>query len=528
MSLISTWSTVANANGTLGGTPQYWPEGQAPSTVNDCARLMMATLRSQWNDAEWFNWGYTVTKVSGTSFSVITASANTVTLPAAFEVAARIKLYGTSTIYGTITTVSVSALSTLVTFTPDAGSLTNSFSSVFNSIISPTNTAIPGLNIPTDVITQKCPQIYAVDTGATNSAQITLTPVLSAYAAGQMINFKAAAPNTGAITLQVDVLGVQSIKNSAGSNLSSGDIVAGQIVTVVYNGTYFQLVSGAGGGGGGSSDAVISSITQAAHGFSVGQVLYINSSTYTLANASAASTAEVVGIIETVPTVNTFTLVTGGHITGLSGLTPGAVYFLSGLMAGALTATPPTTANYVNKPLLVADSSTSGYFINYRGEIISTVPTSSLVVQRVSTQTGAVATGTTALPIDDTIPQKTEGDQFMSLSITPLDAAHILEIRVQIYGSESGAASYESVIGALFQDTTTNAIATMVGATSPYTTSTTTLNFTYIMTAGTTSSTTFKVRSGNPTGTFTFNGSGAARQFGGVLCSSIEITEYTT
>src|SRR5512147_2589722 len=124
MSLISTWSTVANANGTLGTTPQYWPEGQAPSTVNDCARLMMATIRTQWNDAAWFNWGYTVTRVSGTSFTVVTASWNTVTLPAAFEANGRIKLLDTSTLYGTITTVSASGASTLVTFTPDAGSLT--------------------------------------------------------------------------------------------------------------------------------------------------------------------------------------------------------------------------------------------------------------------------------------------------------------------------------------------------------------------------------------------------------------------
>ena len=32
--------------------------------------------------------------------------------------------------------------------------------------------------------------------------------------------------------------------------------------------------------------------------------------------------------------------------------------------------TQPTTVGYVSKPLLVADSTTSGYFINYRGEVI--------------------------------------------------------------------------------------------------------------------------------------------------------------
>lgn len=256
MSLISTWSTVADANGTLGGTPNYWPEGQAPSTVNNCARLMMATIRSQWNDAAWFNWGYTVTRVSGNSFTVVTASWNTVTLPAAFEANARIKLLDSSTLYGTITTVSVSALSTLVTFTPDAGSLTSSFSSVYNSIIPATNTPIPGLNIPTDVVTQKTQQIYAADTGATNSAQITLVPTLNAYATGEIINFKAANTNTGATTLQVDALGTKTIKkDGGGSDLAAGDIIAGQMVSVLYDGTNFQMVcpTASGGGGGGTA-----------------------------------------------------------------------------------------------------------------------------------------------------------------------------------------------------------------------------------------------------------------------------------
>ena len=91
MSLISTWSTVANDNGTLGTTPFYWPEGQAPSTVNDCARLMMATIRTQWNDAQWFNWGYTTSRVAGNSFTVITASWNTVTVANVFATGGRIR-----------------------------------------------------------------------------------------------------------------------------------------------------------------------------------------------------------------------------------------------------------------------------------------------------------------------------------------------------------------------------------------------------------------------------------------------------
>ena len=51
-----------------------------------------------------------------------------------------------------------------------------------------------------------------------------------------------------------------------------------------------------------------------------------------------------------------------------------------------------------------------------------------MCVQIQSTQTGAVATGTTVIPLDDSIPQNTEGDEYMSLSITPSDASNILII----------------------------------------------------------------------------------------------------
>ena len=46
------------------------------------------------------------------------------------------------------------------------------------------------------------------------------------------------------------------------------------------------------------------------------------------------------------------------------------------------------------------------------------------------------------------------------------------------------------------------------------------------MTAGTISSTTFKLRAGSDgAGTITMNGNGGARKFGGALISSITITE---
>lgn len=147
-------------------------------------------------------------------------------------------------------------------------------------------------------------------------------------------------------------------------------------------------------------------------------------------------------------------------------------------------------------------------------------------VQRVSTLTGAVATGTTVIPADDTIPQNTEGDQYMSLAITPKASANILVITV---ACNISANSGEGPCVALFQDSTANALAAARGGVSingqnfPAV-----VTFNHIMTAGTTSATTFKVRAGSTAaGTNTFNGSAGSRLYGGIMASSIVITEYT-
>lgn len=148
--------------------------------------------------------------------------------------------------------------------------------------------------------------------------------------------------------------------------------------------------------------------------------------------------------------------------------------------------------------------------------------TGSKVGQVVQTQTGAVATGTTTIPLDDTIPQQTEGDQYLSLAITPLNASSTLIIEVVITLANSAAVTE---IVALFQDSTANALAAVAesfdSAGSHYV-----IAFSHRMTAGTTSSTTFKVRAGGAaSGTTTLNGAGGSRRFGGVCVSGMTITE---
>lgn len=145
-------------------------------------------------------------------------------------------------------------------------------------------------------------------------------------------------------------------------------------------------------------------------------------------------------------------------------------------------------------------------------------------IQIVGNSTSAVSTGTTIIPLDDTIPQNTEGDQYMTQAITPTSATSKLVIEVVVMGAHSVAATDHIV--ALFQDSTANALAAVANnqATANGRTTTT---LKHIMTAGTTSSTTFKIRvGGHQAGTFTFNGHSSTRDFGAITKSSIYITEY--
>jgi hypothetical protein len=143
------------------------------------------------------------------------------------------------------------------------------------------------------------------------------------------------------------------------------------------------------------------------------------------------------------------------------------------------------------------------------------------VQQRVTTETGAFATGSTAMPYDDTIPQSTEGDQYMSLAITPRSATSKLTIEVVFNYAVSTSAG---TVIALFQDSTANALMAVPGPISSQ--GVQSVSFSHTMTSGTTSSTTFKVRAGsNDASAIYFNGLSAARLLGGVMGSSITITE---
>jgi hypothetical protein len=204
--------------------------------------------------------------------------------------------------------------------------------------------------------------------------------------------------------------------------------------------------------------------------------------------------------------------------------TEGFFYLPSG--SGPPTGTPdqtpdgfaPSYWDHTDKKLYVYDS---GWILTNPD---APPPPAQNFLQTVSFETGAVATGTTSIPLDDTIPQNTEGDQYMSLSITPKSSTSKLLIDVVFVGSNSAPSD---IILALFQDSGANALAAMSSFVDTAT-ARRMLGFRHVMTSGTTAATTFKLRAGpqaNVGGTLTFNGFSGNRLFGGAMASSIVISE---
>lgn len=79
------------------------------------------------------------------------------------------------------------------------------------------------------------------DTGVANAYVVTFNPVPIAYPL--MIQFKAAHANTGASTINPNGLGAKSIKKNVSIDLAAGDIPAGGVAYLIYDGTYYQLIN---------------------------------------------------------------------------------------------------------------------------------------------------------------------------------------------------------------------------------------------------------------------------------------------
>lgn len=160
-------------------------------------------------------------------------------------------------------------------------------------------------------------------------------------------------------------------------------LTAGKVLTSGSDGNSFW-----GDGGAGSGAASVINVPQSAHGFSVGHLVRYDGTAgvqkYVKSMADNGTNADVAGIVSAVADADNFTITTGGVVNSLTGLTPGATYFLSATTAGAYTTVEPTAATAISKPVLMALSATSAIFYNWRGIGMSVLS----VAPEVAAQTG--------------------------------------------------------------------------------------------------------------------------------------------
>jgi len=169
----------------------------------------------------------------------------------------------------------------------------------------------------------------------------------------------------------------------------------------------------------------------------------------------------------------------------------------------------PTDNTEQKRPLTEAFTAKDRYFglkvndgteLTPRQQILSTpyaikAEKTGKILQVVHSQTNEFISSDQAIPWDDTIPQQTEGVEVLTVTITPTDASNLLLIEAAVHATEKDNTA-DRLILALFGNSDSDAIATAVGDTNVVRDSLQTIPFTHIMTAGTTSQITFKLRAG--------------------------------
>ena len=100
--------------------------------------------------------------------------------------------------------------------------------------------------VATDAVRLSQLQNFSTNTlrtvAGTDTSTGTVSPSLTAYTAGQIFSFVVGTTNTGAVTLNIDGLGVKSVTRTGTVALAAGDMVTGQVALVEYDGTQFQLL----------------------------------------------------------------------------------------------------------------------------------------------------------------------------------------------------------------------------------------------------------------------------------------------
>ncbi len=87
--------------------------------------------------------------------------------------------------------------------------------------------------------------IYGVDAGAVNALEfnVDVSSSFDTYKKGMIVRVLIANTNTGAATINISSVGLKDIKRQSSVALSPGDLIAGQVAILQYDGTRFLLLN---------------------------------------------------------------------------------------------------------------------------------------------------------------------------------------------------------------------------------------------------------------------------------------------
>ena len=213
----------------------------------------------------------------------------------------------------------------------------------------------------------------------------------------------------------------------------------------------------------------------------------------------------------------------------VAGDTSGTITIAAPAVAGSGTLTlPVATDTLVGKATTDTLTNKSIAATQLTGTIAAAALPAGSVLQVVQTLNSANTSGSVLIPTDNTIPQITEGTQYLTCTIVPKSATSNLLVQVILYISENSNVG-DSGVAAIFRDSTANAIA--AGACSQNTAleGSFPLVLSILTPSNSTSSTTFTVRAGMSVNqafimNILANGQGYPK-YGGVYYSGITITE---
>ena len=198
---------------------------------------------------------------------------------------------------------------------------------------------------------------YAVDAGTANAVVVTLDPIpgtLAALSGAALRIKKMASSNTAAITIAANGLAATPIVHADGTSIGSGELPAGGVFSVVFDGTNFVLQSTGGAAGG-----VTSSDLQIQAGNYAADTGTANAAAITL-TPIPSSLASIIGSpirVKKIAAINT-----GAITLSVNGLTATAIKLQDGStpLPGMLASGSVFTVVY-NGTNFVLQSSPTGY-----------------------------------------------------------------------------------------------------------------------------------------------------------------------